>query len=84
MKLTAQDLYDLKVIDKIIKEPNGEDSHIKISKSLKKEISPDVSLTIRVSNRLSSIAESNNAESSSLLKKWGFALRAIGILKSDS
>ena len=38
MKLTAQDLYDLKVIDKIIKEPNGEDSHIKISKSLKKEI----------------------------------------------
>ena len=39
MKLTAQDLYDLKVIDKIIKEPNGEDSHIKISKSLKKEIS---------------------------------------------
>lgn len=38
MKLTAKDLYNLKVIDKIIKEPNGEDSFNKICKSLKKEI----------------------------------------------
>lgn len=38
MKLTAEDLYDLNVIDKIIKEPNSEDAHTKISKSLKKEI----------------------------------------------
>ena len=38
MKLTAKDLYDLKVIDKIIKEPEGEDSFIKISKNLRKEI----------------------------------------------
>ena len=40
MKLTAKDLYDLKVIDKIIKEPKGdeEESLKKISKNLKKEI----------------------------------------------
>lgn len=40
MKLTAKDLYDLKVIDKIIKEPNGdiEEAFEKTSKSLKKEI----------------------------------------------
>lgn len=38
MKLTAKDLYDLKVIDKIIKEPDGEDGFNKICKSLKKEI----------------------------------------------
>ena len=51
---------------------------------MKKEISPEVNFTIRVKRRLSSIAESNNAPNSSDLKKWGFALRAIGILKSDS
>lgn len=40
MKLTAQDLYDLKVVDKIIKEPVGdeEESFTKVVNSLKKEI----------------------------------------------
>ena len=40
MKLTAKDLYDLKIIDKVIKEPKGdiEESFLKVSKSLKREI----------------------------------------------
>lgn len=40
MKLTGKDLYELKVIDKIIKEPNSneEESFLKIAKSLKREI----------------------------------------------
>lgn len=40
MKLTAKDLYDLKVIDKIIKEPLGdkEESFQKVVNDLKKEI----------------------------------------------
>jgi len=40
MRLTAKDLYDLKVIDKIIKEPDGdlEKSFQKVAQSLKKEI----------------------------------------------
>lgn len=40
MKLTAKDLYDLEVIDKIIKEPTGdeEEAFKKIAKNLKKEI----------------------------------------------
>ncbi len=40
MKLTAKDLYELKVIDKIIKEPKGdkEESFEKVAKDLKKEI----------------------------------------------
>ncbi len=40
MKLTAKDLYELKVIDKIIKEPQGneEESFKKVAKSIKKEI----------------------------------------------
>lgn len=40
MKLTAKDLYDLNVIDKIIKEPAGdkEDSFKKVADNLKKEI----------------------------------------------
>lgn len=40
MKLTAKDLYDLKVIDKIIEEPINwkEDTLINISNSLKNEI----------------------------------------------
>ena len=40
MKLTAKDLYDLKVIDKIIKEPKGdlEESFKKIAQKLKREI----------------------------------------------
>ena len=36
MKLTAKDLYDLKVIDKIIKEP--EEDFEKLAKSIRKEI----------------------------------------------
>lgn len=40
MKLTAKDLYELKVIDKIIKEPKGdeEESFKKVAKSLRNEI----------------------------------------------
>ena len=40
MKLTAEDLYDLKVIDKIIKEPEGgaEKDVKKVSEDIKKEI----------------------------------------------
>ena len=40
MKLTAKDLYELKIIDQIIKEPKGEEeeSFLKVVKSLKKEI----------------------------------------------
>ena len=45
MKLTAKDLYELNVIDKIIKEPNGdeEESFKKISQNLKKEIKSVIS-----------------------------------------
>lgn len=44
MKLTAKDLYELKVIDKIIKEPQGEEEQcfLKVSRSLKKEIQKSV------------------------------------------
>lgn len=40
MKLTAKDLYELKVIDKIIKEPKGdeEESFKKVTKNLRNEI----------------------------------------------
>lgn len=43
MKLTANDLYQLKVIDKVIKEPIGEGSLEKISKNLRKEIQTSIS-----------------------------------------
>ena len=46
MKLTAKDLYDLKVIDKIIKEPqteNEEENFQKTASSLKKEIKTTIS-----------------------------------------
>lgn len=45
MKLTAKDLYDLKVIDKIIKEPKGdnEEAFLKVSQSLKIQIAKLVS-----------------------------------------
>lgn len=45
MKLTAKDLYDLKVIDKIIKEPDGEDEEAfkTIANKLKKEIKVAIS-----------------------------------------
>ena len=44
MKLTAKDLYDLKVIDKIIKEPLEitEEDFDKITKSIRKEITSEV------------------------------------------
>ena len=40
MKLTAKDLYEMKIIDKVIKEPEGDlkESFLAVSKSLKKEI----------------------------------------------
>lgn len=40
MKLTAKDLFELKIIDKIIKEPKGdeEESFLKVARNLKKEI----------------------------------------------
>ncbi len=45
MKLTATDLYKLNVIDKIIKEPKGdeEESFRKISQNLRKEIKSIIS-----------------------------------------
>lgn len=51
MKLTADDLYKLKVIDKVIKEPNGdeEESFAKIANNLKKEIN----ISINEMNKLS-------------------------------
>lgn len=44
MKLTANDLYDLKVIDKIIKEPKGEEqeSFQKVVNSLRFQISKTI------------------------------------------
>lgn len=44
MKLTAKDLQELKIIDKIIKEPKGdeEESFLKVAKSLKKEIQKSI------------------------------------------
>ena len=44
MKLTAKDLYELKIIDKIIKEPKGdiEESFLKVTKSLRKEIQKSI------------------------------------------
>lgn len=44
MKLTAKDLYELKIIDKIIKEPEGneEESFLKVAKSLKREIKKSI------------------------------------------
>ncbi len=41
MKLTAKDLYELKIIDKVIKETKGNDEEedfLKVAKSLKREI----------------------------------------------
>ena len=52
MKLTAKDLYDLKVIDKTIKEPEqmDDENFIKVANSLKKEIKS----SINEMNKLSS------------------------------
>lgn len=43
MKLTAKDLYDLKVIDKIIKETSSDNAFHEICKCLKKEIVKSIS-----------------------------------------
>lgn len=43
MKLTAKDLYDLKIIDKIIKEPTSDEGFKKIANNLKKEIKSSIS-----------------------------------------
>lgn len=45
MRLTAQDLYELKIIDKIITEPkcDEQESFIKTAKSLKREITLAIS-----------------------------------------
>ena len=44
MKLTAEDLYELKVIDKIIEEPDGDEkeSFNKIINTLKEEINKSI------------------------------------------
>lgn len=44
MKLTADDLYNFKVIDKIIDEPDGDEEEVlkKISKNIRKEIKEDI------------------------------------------
>ena len=48
MRLTAEDLYDLKVIDKIIKEPK-EDTFKKVSNSLRKEIKTTINKMSKMS-----------------------------------
>lgn len=48
MKLTAKDLYELNIIDKIIKEPTGEGSFEKISNSMKKEIKSSISEMLKM------------------------------------
>lgn len=49
MRLTAQDLYDLKVIDKILSEPNGNaKTDVKaMSDSIKKEIEDDIDVLLK-------------------------------------
>ena len=44
MKLTAKDLFELKVVDKIIKEPKeyNEKNFKKVANSLKKEIQKEI------------------------------------------
>ncbi len=71
MKLTAEDLYELKVIDKIIKEPKGdmEESFIKTTKSLKKEI-------------VSAIEELNNMTPEDLVEDRYQKFRHMGEFKA--
>ena len=51
MKLTANDLYDLKVIDNIIKEPMEltDESFKKVIEELKKEIKNKISIMLKLS-----------------------------------
>lgn len=53
MKLTAKDLYEMKVIDKIVKEPLGDEteSFSEISEALKKEIKLSVSKMLKKSKQ---------------------------------
>lgn len=48
MKLTAKDLYELNIIDKIIKEPTGEGAFEKIANSMKKEIKSSISEMLKM------------------------------------
>lgn len=48
MKLTAKDLYELNIIDKIIKEPTSEGSFEKIANSMKKEIKSSISEMLKM------------------------------------
>ncbi len=65
MKLTAKDLYDLKIIDKIIKEPTGEGAFEKIANNLKKEIK-------------SSIAERNSKNKEQIVEERYYKFRNMG------
>ena len=67
MKLTAEDLYNLKVIDKIIKEPAGdaEESFKKVVNSLKKEI-------------IATIAELNNLSEKEIVQNRYEKFRNMG------
>lgn len=49
MKLTAKDLYELHIIDKIIKEPikDEEEAFQEIAKNLKKEIESDIAKMLK-------------------------------------
>lgn len=48
MKLTAKDLYELNIIDKILKEPTGEGAFEKIANSMKKEIKSSISEMLKM------------------------------------
>ena len=52
MKLTAKDLYELKVIDKIIEEPlkMNEEKFIEVSDRIRKEIKKEIKKMIKMSN----------------------------------
>ena len=53
MKLTSKDLYEMKIIDKIIEEPIeiDEEKFIKISKNIKKEIEKETNKMIKYSKQ---------------------------------
>lgn len=70
MKLTAKDLFELKVIDKIIKEPKGGDDEAfkKIVNSLKKEIQ-------------NSISEMNNLNEDTIVQDRYMKFRNMGEFK---
>ena len=53
MKLTSKDLYEMKIIDKIIEEPLeiDEEKFIKISKNIKKEIEKETNKMIKYSKQ---------------------------------